>query len=568
MIVNENNSNRISSILLGSAIAIGLSFFMDRFMIYHVMNWTELFALWIHVDIWDSFFWAYTLLAGVICFVLFLIVKTILGWLLKIRVWGRGFFLSVAVGALIYAAGSGIYEYFRAGYALDRFVFLIVMWAVVGTLCFVAFALTKDHDTYVEEEAVSDRNSYRVYYARTFYTWFIVGYFVLFTGINYMLISINGWKMATMLFALCTYAFVTLMLLFMYLSGILRKGYLLEVDNRGIKVRYGKIGFIPWGDVEGFEISASNGHDILGIRIRNEEEYLGRMSAFRKMMTRQRKFFSDSMFEIDFDVADELLPTALDEIMKRAPRTTETHWSKGQSTVDVIDHNETVQKMPADAKPVLISLVAVNVAVYLMDLLYSIPLPYFGSQSIIDALLLGPQMDMGAELFGIDTDAISHGQYYRLFTHAFLHADIMHLGLNMLALFFIGSRLLCKYSKGTVMAWYGAGIIGGGVADMVVAAITGTPIYAIGASGAIFGLLGGSLAPMVYGALWIKGKGASLRAVDRKNIFEYAAFVLVMLIPGFFEEGISWEGHLGGLLGGFIAGLVMMLFRQKKSGQL
>ena len=89
-------------------------------------------------------------------------------------------------------------------------------------------------------------------------------------------------------------------------------------------------------------------------------------------------------------------------------------------------------------------------------------------------------------------------------------------------------------------------------------------MYVIGASGALFGLLGGSMAPMIYRAFWIKGQGVSLKPADRRSIFEYSAFVLVMLLPGFFYKDVSWECHLGGLIGGIIAGIAMLALKKRK----
>jgi len=108
-----------------------------------------------------------------------------------------------------------------------------------------------------------------------------------------------------------------------------------------------------------------------------------------------------------------------------------------------------------------------------------------------------------------------------------------------------------------------AGIFGGALATLLRAAVTGKAICVVGASAAVFGLLGGCLAPIVYALVLVKGNGGSFRAADRRTMSEYIAFVLIVLIPGFFEENVSWEGHLGGLLGGLIAAIVMLWIKYR-----
>ena len=64
--------------------------------------------------------------------------------------------------------------------------------------------------------------------------------------------------------------------------------------------------------------------------------------------------------------------------------------------------------------------------------------------------------------------------------------------------------------------------------------------------------------------LKVKRLGGNLEATSRRQIAEYVFFILMVLVPGFFEENVSWEGHLGGLLGGLIAGLVMVRIKDSR----
>ena len=143
---------------------------------------------------------------------------------------------------------------------------------------------------------------------------------------------------------------------------------------------------------------------------------------------------------------------------------------------------------------------------------------------------------------------IVQGQFWRLVTAIFLHADLTHIGFNMLALYIWGRHIETLYGRGRFIAiFFMSGILA------TAASFAFTANNSLGASGAIYGLLGGLLYLRKYNkTLFNKVFGAQLLI--------YLAFSLFM---GFSMPSIDNVGHIGGLLGGYIAARAVGLLTQK-----
>jgi membrane associated rhomboid family serine protease len=124
------------------------------------------------------------------------------------------------------------------------------------------------------------------------------------------------------------------------------------------------------------------------------------------------------------------------------------------------------------------------------------------------------------------------GQYERLVTAAFLHYGIAHLLLNMWALYVVGQPLEQWLGRLRFMALYGLSALGGSVMVYLFAAPNS---LTAGASGAIFGL---------FGAIFVVAKRLNY---DVRGI---AVLIVLNLVITFTFHGISWQGHIGGLITG------------------
>jgi len=166
----------------------------------------------------------------------------------------------------------------------------------------------------------------------------------------------------------------------------------------------------------------------------------------------------------------------------------------------------------------------------------------------------GPQMAIYQ--FALNTPAvIVLHQYWRIFTSAFMHADIFHLLMNSYFIFVIGNGVEAMLGKVRYVVLVMFTIFTSSVVIMLWDWHTGTSTFTLGASGFGFGLLGllagfGIMYPNRY-------YGKYLRDLFM-NIGMYALLFMILGV------NVSWAGHIGGLLGGLIMALIMNVFFRKK----
>ncbi|MEO8094472.1 MAG: rhomboid family intramembrane serine protease [Pseudolysinimonas sp.] len=149
---------------------------------------------------------------------------------------------------------------------------------------------------------------------------------------------------------------------------------------------------------------------------------------------------------------------------------------------------------------------------------------------------------------------------WRLITSAFLHSTsiiLVHLLVNMYALYLFGPLLESFLGRARFIALYLIGALGGSLGVLTAVEVwiftDGNPLTApvgsLGASGAIFALLGAVFAMR-------KALGVDVRQL-------FALLVINLAIP-FFIGGIAWEAHVGGLIIGFLIGLVLVSTRRRQ----
>ncbi len=177
-------------------------------------------------------------------------------------------------------------------------------------------------------------------------------------------------------------------------------------------------------------------------------------------------------------------------------------------------------------------LIAVNVIFYVVPML-------LGSdvyQYIIDAYCIhGP--------------SIRAGQYYRLLTGIFLHGSIVHLLFNCYALYVLGGQIESFFGKFKYIIIY---LFSGLTGSLLSITLSGN-VGSIGASGAIFGLMG---ALLYFGYHYRVYLGNVVKS-------QIVPLVLLNLAIGFISSGIDNWGHIGGLIGGIV--ITMALGVKEKS---
>lgn len=144
------------------------------------------------------------------------------------------------------------------------------------------------------------------------------------------------------------------------------------------------------------------------------------------------------------------------------------------------------------------------------------------------------------------------GEYYRILTSMFLHSDFEHLMNNMLVLFFVGDKLERTLGKlKYLIIYFGAGIIAG-ISSIGYNMLKREPVFSIGASGSIFGIVGA----MGYILLINKGR---LEDISSRQIILFTVF---SLYGGIVNANIDNIAHIGGFLAGII--LALLLYRRPK----
>jgi rhomboid protease GluP len=137
---------------------------------------------------------------------------------------------------------------------------------------------------------------------------------------------------------------------------------------------------------------------------------------------------------------------------------------------------------------------------------------------------------------------VAQGEAWRLLSSVFLHSGAVHLGFNMISLYFLGSFVEVAFGRARFLALYLLSGLAGGLAYLY---FGGFNVPAVGASGAIFGLLGG-----VLGYALRRGTFSWQNPLIRQLLILLA----LNLYIGFSVPNISNTAHLGGLAGGFAFG--------------
>lgn len=139
------------------------------------------------------------------------------------------------------------------------------------------------------------------------------------------------------------------------------------------------------------------------------------------------------------------------------------------------------------------------------------------------------------------------GEWWRLVTCLFVHAGILHLALNMWALWESGRITERLFGNG----WFAVLYLFAGLSGSCASMWWNQQVISMGASGAVFGVFGALLAYMT-----VQRGSIPPHALNRLRI-STSTFVMYSLFYGFLQSGVDNAAHLGGLAGGFVMGLCL-----------
>jgi membrane associated rhomboid family serine protease len=135
---------------------------------------------------------------------------------------------------------------------------------------------------------------------------------------------------------------------------------------------------------------------------------------------------------------------------------------------------------------------------------------------------------------------VAEGEWWRLITSAFLHGGLIHLAFNMLFLWWFGRRLEAYVGPARYIGIYLVSALAGAAGALLVEPNVPT----VGASGAVFGILGAGL-------VLERGKGVAI--FGGQALF----LIVVNLALSFVLSNVSVGGHIGGVIGGALAMLAL-----------
>jgi len=183
-------------------------------------------------------------------------------------------------------------------------------------------------------------------------------------------------------------------------------------------------------------------------------------------------------------------------------------------------------KLPQFASRATYLLIGINAVVFLLNMLSGNLIARYGA--LVPILVTG------------------YGQWWRLIAAGFLHADLIHITMNLYAFYGLGRLMERFFGLKRFLAIYGLSLLG---CSILVTLFSDAETPTVGASGAIMGVLG---ALLVY--FWkyrdlLVGAQGFLGQLGRMAVINIG----IGLLPG-----ISWWGHLGGFLAGAATGAVLL----------
>ncbi|MFI6941537.1 rhomboid family intramembrane serine protease [Streptomyces sp. NPDC050418] len=171
----------------------------------------------------------------------------------------------------------------------------------------------------------------------------------------------------------------------------------------------------------------------------------------------------------------------------------------------------------ADPRLVTKILIGLNIAVFIVGLA--------NKELLRDLMMLG---DTPPQYL---PEGVANGEWWRLFTAMFAHQEIWHIGFNMLGLWWLGGPLEAHFGRVRYLALY----LLSGLAGSALTYVTEPYTFSLGASGAVFGLMGAT-------AVLMRRLNYDMRPV--------IALLAINMLFTFTMNGIAWQAHVGGLVAG------------------
>lgn len=289
---------------------------------------------------------------------------------------------------------------------------------------------------------------------------------------------------------------------------------------------------VPWSEVAEAEHQTVQGQELIGLVLREGSPWLART---KPLIGAQRRRGTSLMPLRKADrarAANAFLQTFHQHAGEHAERAAQA-WLD-----DALAHGDFEQRLREKTPSLwaLYAVVALNVGVWLLNLLDG----------------MSPMQPETADLFRWGASSASavvrDGEHWRLITATVLHGGLMHLALNMWALWVAGTQVCRWFGNGQFLLIYWGSALAGAALSLHFSA---QQAVSVGASGAVFGVLGALLA-----GVW-QHRDRVPKSLVTQLLTSQGLFVVISLVQGFAREGIDNAAHVGGLLAG--AGMAWLL---------
>src|SRR5947208_1045970 len=187
------------------------------------------------------------------------------------------------------------------------------------------------------------------------------------------------------------------------------------------------------------------------------------------------------------------------------------------------------------------ALIAINVVVFLAEGKITATGGGVGNSVYQKGALLGSSETLVGH-------GVEHGQWWRIITGGFLHENLLHIGFNMYVLYVLGQMLEPALGSVKFGVVYFVSLLTGSLGALLVSPHSLT----VGASGAVFGLMGAAAVEVRSRQIPLMQSGVG-------------GLIVINLIISFTLSGISWGGHVGGLIGGALAATALQLGNRYRS---
>jgi membrane associated rhomboid family serine protease len=181
------------------------------------------------------------------------------------------------------------------------------------------------------------------------------------------------------------------------------------------------------------------------------------------------------------------------------------------------------------------ALIAINAIVFLAEGNITATGGGVGNSVYLKGALLG-----SSELPALAGQGVAHGQWWRIITGGFLHENLLHIGFNMYVLYVLGRMLEPALGSLKFAVIYFVSLLAGSFGALLVS----PHVLTVGASGAVFGVMGAAAVELRARQIPLMQSGVG-------------GLILINLVLSFTFSNISWGGHVGGLIGGALTAEVL-----------